>query len=91
MQSLPALFQAPSGEESHKTVHVIAVQVTDKDVIAAVEFDLAVEKLHLRSFATVDQKKLVFNLQNLRCVVPSVKRATSRIAKNGNEHGIVCK
>jgi uncharacterized protein HemX len=54
--------------------------VADKDMITAIRFYPIPKDLHLRALSAIDQKGLILHLQNLRGVVPPVKRAAGGVA-----------
>jgi len=70
----------PVGDHANQAKHMVTMQVTDEDMIAAIRLYPIPKDLHLCPLSTIDQKRMVFNLQNLRRVVPPVEWAAGGIA-----------
>jgi hypothetical protein len=63
---------------------MIAVQMTDEDVIYPMKVSLHAHELHLSSFATINQERSTLNLDKLSSWMSSISGHSSARPKNGN-------
>ena len=66
MQVVGAAQQMHGEDQAHQSKVVIAVQMCDEDMVYAMHVRLIAHQLHLRAFATIDEKITVLNLDQLR-------------------------
>src|SRR5690606_36417904 len=72
VQIVHASLQVHREDQAHQAQVMIAVQVTDKNMIDAVEVYLKAHQLQLSSFAAIDHKEFVLDLNELSRGMPSV-------------------
>lgn len=65
MQVIGALLQMHREDKPHKTQVMVAMEVTDEDVVDAMEIHLHLHQLHLCGFAAINQEGAVLNLDQL--------------------------
>jgi len=70
--------------QTHQSEEMIAMQVTNKNVIDAMEVDLKAHKLHLHSLTTINQKMIVLYLNQLRRWMSPIGRHRSTGAQYRN-------
>jgi hypothetical protein len=88
LQGLCAFFQTPVGNQSHEAKYMVAMQVADKNLVAAIGFEAVLKNLHLSAFPTINEEIVVVHLHQLCGVMSAVKRATCGVSKNGDVHKI---
>jgi hypothetical protein len=87
VQRLCAPFVPPVAEHAQQPEDMIAVEVAYENMLAGIGFEPVTKNLHLCAFTAVNQKPVIAHPQQLRRVVPTLKRPARRIAKDGELHG----
>jgi hypothetical protein len=71
-------------DQPHQSQIVISVKVGDKDVIDPVKVRLKTHELHLRALPTVNKKVTVFDFDQLRRRISSVRRQSATRTEYGD-------
>jgi hypothetical protein len=74
VQFVGTSLQMHGKDQTKKSKVMVAVKVTDKDVIDAMQVGLKFHQLHLRSFAAIDKKASALNFNQLCRGKPAVCR-----------------
>ena len=74
MQIIDPSLQVHGEDQTHQAEVVVTVEVADEDVVYPVEVCLHPHKLHLRTFATVDQERFILNFNVLGGGVSPISR-----------------
>ena len=65
MQFIGSALKVHGEDESHQAKVMITVQVTDENVIDAMEVYLKTHELHLGTFAAINEKNTILNFDQL--------------------------
>lgn len=83
MKIILAVVEMHCEQQSHQAKVMIAVKVTYKDMTNAMDVDIRLSNLKLRTFAAIDQEMTILNVEILGRSKPAVSRNGSAGSKYG--------